>query len=217
MNSARIVWATHGIDAMVARIARVSNPANEHNEATAARLLRYLIRNHHWSPFEMASICMEFQTTRDIARQVIRHRSFVFQEFSQRYAEVPDLPIFRETRMQHPTNRQASTPCGDAGLDAEWMERQAGAHHAAREAYQWAIKRGIAKEQARAVLPEGLTISRLYVSGTLRSWMHYCGLRMGNGTQQEHAALAASAWQVVRDVAPICATAFNQEQERNKE
>jgi thymidylate synthase (FAD) len=114
MNRARIVWATHGIDAMVARIARVSNPAGENNDATAPRLLRYLIRNAHWSPFEMASICMEFRTTRDIARQVIRHRSFVFQEFSQRYAEVPDLPIFREARMQHPTNRQASMPCDDA-------------------------------------------------------------------------------------------------------
>jgi thymidylate synthase (FAD) len=219
MNSARIVWATHGIDAMVARIARVSNPSNENNDATAAKLLRYLIRNAHWSPFEMASVCMEFRTTRDIARQVIRHRSFVFQEFSQRYAKVPDLPVFREARMQHPTNRQASIPCASPDLEAEWMDRQSAAHHHAREAYRWAIKHGIAKEQARAVLPEGLTPSRLYVSGTLRSWMHYCGLRMGNGTQQEHAELAASAWQVVRDVAPICAAAFDQEQEqeRNKE
>jgi thymidylate synthase (FAD) len=189
---------------LVAKIARVSNPANEGNAATAPRLVEYLIRHRHWSPFEMVSACIEISTTRDIARQLLRHRSFSFQEFSQRYAAVDALPPahLREARMQDVKNRQNSTPCDDVGLAAHWRHRQRTAHDYAMRAYQWAIDSGIAKEVARAVLPEGLTTSRLYMAGTLRSWLHFCDLRRGPETQLETRQIADAAWRVLRNAFP---------------
>ena len=203
MNNVSLVWATPDADVLVAKIARVSNPANEDNP-DAERLIRYLIRNQHWSPFEMVSLCMEIRTTRDIARQMLRHRSFSFQEFSQRYADVTELGAFvmREARMQDPKNRQASRPCSNNELALWWEDVQQHLINTAYVIYKFARIKGIAKEQARALLPEGLTPSRLYMAGTLRSWIHYCQLRMANGTQREHADIAAEAWEIVRQVAP---------------
>ena len=203
MNNVSLVWATPDADVLVAKIARVSNPANEDNP-DAERLIRYLIRNQHWSPFEMVSLCMEIKTTRDIARQILRHRSFSFQEFSQRYADVTELGAFvmREARMQDPKNRQASRPCSNNELALWWEDVQQHLITTAYVIYKFARIKGIAKEQARALLPEGLTPSRLYMAGTLRSWIHYCQLRMANGTQREHADIAAEAWEIVRQVAP---------------
>jgi thymidylate synthase (FAD) len=209
VNTASLVWATSDADALVARIARVSNPANQDNAATAGRLIGYLIKHQHWSPFEMVSVCMEVVTTRDIARQIIRHRSFSFQEFSQRYAEVgDDPPPLREARMQDTKNRQNSVPCDDDIIRREWRRRQKNLAAAARDNYRWAINSGIAKEQARVLLPEGLTPSRLYMAGTLRSWLHYCDLRRGNGTQLEHTQVADAAWEVIKTAAPLCAAAY---------
>lgn len=203
MHNVSLVWATPDADVLVAKIARVSNPANEDNP-DAERLIRYLIRNQHWSPFEMVSLCMEIKTTRDIARQILRHRSFSFQEFSQRYADVTELGAFvmREARMQDPKNRQASRPCSNNELALWWEDVQQHLITTAYVIYKFARIKGIAKEQARALLPEGLTPSRLYMAGTLRSWIHYCQLRMANGTQREHADIAAEAWEIVRQVAP---------------
>ncbi|MBB3997225.1 FAD-dependent thymidylate synthase [Aureimonas pseudogalii] len=170
--------------------ARVSNPANQANRETDAKLLAYLMRNRHWSPFEMVSATVEVVTTRDIARQLLRHRSFSFQEFSQRYAEVDAEPVFREARMQDERNRQNSVECENAALSEGWIMAQRMAHAEAIRIYQGAIEKGIAKEVARAVLPEGLTPSTLYVSGSFRSWLHYLDVREEAGTQKEHRLLA---------------------------
>jgi thymidylate synthase (FAD) len=190
---------------LVAYCARVSNPANQFNNDTAEKLIRYLVRNRHWSPFEMVSACLEIETTRDIARQLLRHRSFSFQEFSQRYADpTKELAFdFRDARLQDTKDRQNSIDVADAELRADWMLRQAEVINACRDAYEWAIGHGIAKEQARAVLPEGLTISRLYVNGTLRSWIHYIDLRSGNGTQREHQQIACACAEVISHIFPM--------------
>jgi thymidylate synthase (FAD) len=175
---------------LVAYCARVSNPSNQANHETAPRLLNYLVRNHHWSPFEMAHAVIEITTTRDIARQILRHRSFSFQEFSQRYAEVQDPAVLREARLQDAKNRQASIDVDDHELKLWWFDAQAEVARQADEVYQRALRYGIAKEVARAVLPEGLTPSRLYMAGSVRSWIHYIQLRAGNGTQKEHREIA---------------------------
>ena len=183
------------IQELIAYCARVSNPSNQNNQETSERLLSYLAKHKHWSPFEMVSACLEIETTRDIARQILRHRSFSFQEFSQRYANpVNDLEYeLLETRLQDPKNRQNSIGL-DSGenvdLIMEWYKKQSEVWIAAKNSYQWAIENGIAKEQARAVLPEGMIKSRLYVNGTIRSWIHFIELRSGNGTQAEHQKIA---------------------------
>lgn len=203
MNNAKIVAITNplidGIDTadqFIAYAARVSNPANQMNKETSEKLLKYCIRNSHWSVFEMANVVMEIETTRDIARQILRHRSFAFQEFSQRYADpTKDLGfVTREARLQDTKNRQNSVEIDDPKLQENWDAMQGVVRAAAKDAYNWAIENGIAKEQARAVLPEGLTLSRMYMNGTLRSWIHFCELRMGNGTQKECREVATSAW-----------------------
>jgi len=178
---------------LIAFCARVSNPANQFNNETGKKLIEYLIKHKHWSPLEMASATLEVETTRDIARQLIRHRSFSFQEFSQRYADPNDLEesfVLREARLQDPKNRQNSIDNDDEKLQKGWHFKQQQIIHECKLAYKWAIENGIAKEQARAVLPEGNTVSKLYVNGTLRSWVHYIELRTGNGTQKEHIELA---------------------------
>jgi thymidylate synthase (FAD) len=181
---------------LIAYCARVSNPQNQMTLETAPKLLKYLIKNKHWSPFEMVHIVMEIHTTRDIARQILRHRSFSFQEFSQRYADpTKDLGFTtREARLQDTKNRQNSIENDDKELENEWRDRQDVIQETVQKHYEWAIRNGIAKEQARAVLPEGLTVSTMYMAGSLRSWIHYCELRMGNGTQKEHREVAFSAW-----------------------
>jgi len=188
---------------MVAFCARVSNPSNQLNTETNERLIRYLIKNNHWSPLEMVSICVEIECTRDIARQILRHRSFSFQEFSQRYA-IADLGFeYKEARIQDTKNRQNSIPTEDARLHRLWTTMQDKVADTAEEAYQWAIDNGIAKEQARAVLPEGLTVSRLYMNGTLRSWVHYIQLRSGNGTQREHQEVALKCAEAIKLIFPM--------------
>jgi len=184
--------------------ARVSNPSNQLNTETSERLLNYLIKNKHWSVFEMASICLEIETTRDIARQILRHRSFSFQEFSQRYANAVEELDFetREARLQDTKNRQNSILTEDKDLQNEWEEKQRQVINTSREVYNWAISKGIAKEQARAVLPEGNTLSRLYVNGTIRSWIHYCELRSKNGTQKEHSEIALECAKVIANLFP---------------
>ena len=194
------------VEDLVAYCARVSNPSNQMNKETNERLINYLIKHSHWSPFEMASVTMEVETTRDIARQFLRHRSFSFQEFSQRYANVNDMDqsfVLREARRQDLKNRQNSLETNDHTLHNEWYAQQAKVIEAAKEAYNWAIENGIAKEQARAVLPEGNTVSRLYVNGTVRSWIHYLELRMGNGTQKEHMELAKELANVISTIFPV--------------
>lgn len=190
---------------LVAYCARVSNPSNQDNKATNEKLVNYLIKNQHWSPLEMVSCCIEIETTRDIARQLLRHRSFSFQEFSQRYADpTKDLEFMtREARMQDPKNRQNSIKSDNDGLHIEWHRRQRNVIEAASNAYEWAINNGIAKEQARVVLPEGNTMSRLYVNGTLRSWIHYIQLRAANGTQQEHIELAKECARAIANIFPM--------------
>jgi thymidylate synthase (FAD) len=180
-------------------MARVSNPSNQETKEGNEKLIRYLITNQHWSPFEMVNLVMEINTTRDIARQILRHRSFSFQEFSQRYADPTKSLSFelREARLQDNKNRQNSITTNDALLHKQWIEQQQLVVDTARSAYDWAIEHGIAKEQARVVLPEGNTQSRLYMNGTLRSWIHYCTLRMSNGTQKEHADVAKECWKIV--------------------
>ena len=192
---------------LVAFCARVSNPSNQNNKDTSEKLIRYLIKNAHWSPLEMVNMCLEIETTRDIARQMLRHRSFSFQEFSQRYAD-PTLEldfVTREARLQDPKNRQNSIELDGAndGLKIEWHKRQREVIDFAKSAYQWAIENGIAKEQARAVLPEGNTVSRLYMNGSLRSWIHYIQLRSGNGTQKEHLEIAKKCAEVIATVFPM--------------
>jgi thymidylate synthase (FAD) len=183
----------------------VSNPSNQNNKDTSEKLIRYLIKNQHWSPLEMVSMCLEIETTRDIARQMLRHRSFSFQEFSQRYADpTKELDfVFREARLQDDKNRQNSIETDDVGLQLNWETQQDYVLSAAQKAYRWAIEKGIAKEQARVVLPEGLTVSRLYVNGTLRSWLHYIQLRTANGTQKEHIEIAQKCAEVIATVFPM--------------
>ena len=187
---------------LVAYCARVSNPTNQANHGTSGKLVKYLLDNAHWSPLEMVSLTIEIVTTRDIARQILRHRSFSFQEFSQRYAVAQDFVADREARLQDKKNRQNSIKSDDERLQDQWEAMQAVAKAAAKDAYQWALENGIAKEQARAVLPEGLTVSRMYMAGTLRSWVHYCQLRMDNGTQAEHREIAKACWQIVCEQFP---------------
>lgn len=178
----------------IAYCARVSNPSNQNNTLTSRKLLEYLIKNHHWSPFEMVHVVMEINTTRDIGRQILRHRSFSFQEFSQRYADPTQLGFAtREARLQDTKNRQNSIEIDNKDLQERWEDIQREVRKTARTAYAWAIENGLAKEQARVVLPEGLTMSRMYMSGTLRSWLHYCQLRCANGTQKEHREVAMAA------------------------
>tara|TARA_B100000700_G_scaffold255219_1_gene287851 strand:+ start:3486 stop:4148 length:663 start_codon:yes stop_codon:yes gene_type:complete len=190
---------------LVAFCARVSNPSNQLNTETSEKLIKYLINNAHWSPLEMVSACLEIETTRDIARQMLRHRSFSFQEFSQRYANpVKDLEfIVREARMQDPKNRQNSIETENNEISENWKTKQEKIINDATEAYNWAIENGIAKEQARSVLPEGNTVSRLYMNGTLRSWIHYIELRSANGTQKEHMEIAVACADVINNIFPM--------------
>jgi thymidylate synthase (FAD) len=190
---------------LVAYCARVSNPANQNNHGTSAKLIRYLINNAHWSPLEMVHMTMEINTTRDIARQILRHRSFSFQEFSQRYADPTQALGFvtREARLQDAKNRQNSIEINDAELQQLWTSMQAMAIEDAKRQYAKAINMGIAKEQARALLPEGLTESRIYMAGSLRSWVHYCDLRRANGTQKEHREIADACWAIIQEQFPM--------------
>jgi thymidylate synthase (FAD) len=193
------------VQELVAFCARVSNPSNQFNTDTSEKLIKYLIKHQHWSPLEMVSACLEIETTRDIARQILRHRSFSFQEFSQRYADpTKDLSfVLREARLQDTKNRQNSVETDNPALQAFWETQQNRVLDAAKGAYEWAIQNGIAKEQARAVLPEGLTVSRLYMNGTLRSWIHFIELRSANGTQKEHQEVARQCARVIAEVFPL--------------
>lgn len=195
---------TKNVQDLVAYCARVSNPSNQNNKETNERLLKFLIREKHWSPFEVVNVCLEIETTRDIARQILRHRSFSFQEFSQRYADpTEDLSfVLRDARLQDLKNRQNSIETDNDILRAEWFERQSEVIDLVKENYRWAIDNGIAKEQARAILPEGNTVSRMYVNGTLRSWIHYIELRSANGTQLEHIEIARACARVISEAFP---------------
>ena len=205
-------FAAVGIDnvqELIAYCARVSNPANQLNTDTSEKLIKYLIKHAHWSPLEMVSACIEIETTRDIARQILRHRSFSFQEFSQRYAdptaELDEAFTLRQARLQDTKNRQNSIETDDRMLAIEWERAQKRVLHSVKQEYSWAIANGIAKEQARAVLPEGLTISRLYMNGTLRSWIHFIELRSANGTQKEHQEVAVACAEVIAKIFPMAA------------
>lgn len=191
---------------LIAYCARVSNPANQFNNETGEKLVRYLVKHKHWSPLEMCNATIGIDTTRDIARQILRHRSFYFQEFSQRYADPNDLEesfVLREARMQDPKNRQNSIVCDDLELQKAWAMKQTQIIHEAQLAYKWAIMNGIAKEQARCVLPEGNTVSKVYMNGTLRSWVHYIELRSANGTQQEHIEVAREVAKAISKIFPM--------------
>ena len=193
------------IQDLIAYAARVSNPSNQANTKTTGKLLNYLIKHKHWSPFEMASACIEIETTRDIARQLLRHRSFSFQEFSQRYANINDLDgdfVIREARLQDETNRQNSVVTSDVSLEVWWDAQQKFVIDQVKRIYNEAIEKGIAKEQARVILPEGNTVSRLYVNGTIRSWIHYIELRSANGTQSEHMDLARAVAEAIGKIYP---------------
>jgi thymidylate synthase (FAD) len=196
----------NNVQDMVAFCARVSNPSNQNNSETSSKLLQYLAKHKHWSPFEMASACLEIETTRDIARQILRHRSFSFQEFSQRYAnpeqEFDEMFVRREARLQDEKNRQNSIEVDDIELEREWYRIQGRVMWMAEREYKRAIKLGIAKEQARALLPEGLTTSRLYMNGTIRSWIHYIELRASNGTQKEHIEIAKACAEAISKIYP---------------
>lgn len=208
MQSVKMINHSQGmglslVDA-VAFTARVSNPSNQMNTETNERLIRYLIRNKHWSPFEMVSVCLEIHTTRDIARQILRHRSFSFQEFSQRYAAVDtNKSILREARLQDQKNRQNSIETEDDTLEGAWRYKQLKLLEMVSNTYNWAIGQGIAKEQARAVLPEGMTPSTMYMNGTLRSWIHYIDLRSSNGTQKEHREIALMCAEAIKPAFPM--------------
>lgn len=194
------------IQELIAYCARVSNPSNQNNTETSERLLSYLAKHKHWSPFEMVSACLEIETTRDIARQILRHRSFSFQEFSQRYADPlsEDLGFTtREARLQDEKNRQNSVEVEDEELQREWTRQQRRVQWMSEEVYKWAIKKGIAKEQARAVLPEGLTVSRMYMNGTIRSWIHFIELRSANGTQKECQQIAIACAKAITEIFPL--------------
>jgi len=208
-NSVKLIAITQPVDSnmtiedYIAYVARVSNPGNQNNKTTTKKLLKYLAREKHWSPFEMADVVLEIEATRDIARQILRHRSFSFQEFSQRYADPTELGFdISEARLQDTVNRQNSIESSDVELHENWDLRQQIVVNSAKAAYDWAIEHGIAKEQARKVLPEGLTMSRMYMKGSVRSWIHYCDLRMGNGTQKEHREVAALCWNKILNVIP---------------
>ena len=202
------------VQELIAFCARVSNPSAQINTETSEKLIRYLVKHQHWSPLEMVSACLEIETTRDIAHQIVRHRSFSFQEFSQRYANpVEDMAfVTREARLQDTKNRQNSIELDlkndeeDQKLDQTWRTKQDAVIIAADKAYQWAIKNGIAKEQARVVLPEGLTKTRLYMNGTLRSWVHYIELRSAHGTQKEHMDIAKECAKVISEIFPLAET-----------
>ncbi len=203
---------------LIAFCARVSNPSNQFNTDTADKLIRYLIKHKHWSPLEMVSACLEIETTRDIARQILRHRSFSFQEFSQRYADpTKDLNfVHRDARLQDTKNRQNSHELDlkddqQRQIAYQWQQMQTRVVVEAQNAYEWAISKGIAKEQARAVLPEGLTVSRLYMNGTLRSWVHFIELRSGNGTQKEHREIARECAKIIAEVFPMANEFISQE------
>jgi thymidylate synthase (FAD) len=209
----KLISSTQGADGknlleQVAYAARVSNPANQDNDATAEKLVRYLIKHQHWSPLEMVNVCLEIETTRDIARQILRHRSFSFQEFSQRYA-VADLGFeLRETRLQDTKNRQNSIDTDMKNDDQrriayQWEQGQTNLINQVESLYEWAISKGIAKEQARAVLPEGMTVSRLYMNGTLRSWVHYIQLRSDKATQKEHREVAIACADAIEPIFPM--------------
>ncbi len=193
------------VQELIAFCARVSNPSNQINNETSEKLINYLIKNKHWSPLEMVSACIEIETTRDIARQILRHRSFSFQEFSQRYADpTKDLSfVTREARLQDTKNRQNSIETDDLELSKQWEKKQNDLIELAKETYIWAIQNGIAKEQARSVLPEGNTVSRMYMNGTLRSWVHYIELRSSNGTQKEHMDIAIAIAKVISKIFPM--------------
>ena len=197
---------------LIAYAARVSNPSNQNNTKTATKLVKYLIKEGHWSPFEMVSVTMEIKTTRDISRQILRHRSFSFQEFSQRYAVSEGFVFDREARTQHPKNRQLSLPIDDIQdpITENWTMLQAEVVGKAKDAYEMALNMGIAKEQARALLPEGLTETTLYMAGTLRSWIHYCELRRGHGTQAEHIEVADRCWEIIEAHFPEVVEAINE-------
>jgi len=210
VNKVKLISYTKSIDDenktledMIAYCARVSNPSNQITTQSNSKLIGYLVRNNHWSPFEMVNICLEINTTRDIARQILRHRSFSFQEFSQRYA-IADLGFeVREARLQDTKNRQNSLETGDDELKKQWEQIQNEIKEKTSQAYNWAISNGIAKEQARVVLPEGNTVSRLYMNGTLRSWIHYIQLRSGNGTQKEHREIALECAKAIKPIFPM--------------
>ncbi len=193
------------VQELIAFCARVSNPSNQINNETSEKLINYLIKNKHWSPLEMVSACLEIETTRDIARQILRHRSFSFQEFSQRYADpTQDLSfVVRDARLQDTKNRQNSLETSDEELAKKWEQKQKKLIDLAKETYIWAIDQGIAKEQARSVLPEGNTVSRMYMNGTLRSWVHYIELRSSNGTQKEHMDIAIAIASVISGIFPM--------------
>ena len=199
----------YDVQELIAYCARVSNPSNQFNTETSAKLINYLVKHQHWSPLEMVSACLEINTTRDIARQILRHRSFSFQEFSQRYADpTQDLEfILREARLQDTKNRQNSIEVSDAELQAWWNAKQQFIINYVKETYTEALNRGLAKEQARAILPEGLTGSRMYMNGTLRSWIHFIQVRSGNGTQKEHMLIAQEVAKVIAEIFPL-ATEF---------
>jgi thymidylate synthase (FAD) len=199
------LYVGQDVQELIAYCARVSNPSNQLNEDTSAKLLSYLAKHKHWSPFEMVSACLEIETTRDIARQILRHRSFSFQEFSQRYADpTTDLEFVRRgARLQDPKNRQNSIDAAPQSIQDMWDMKQQEVIAKSKEVYEWAIEQGIAKEQARAVLPEGCTMSRMYMNGTLRSWMHYIELRKENGTQREHMAIAETCAEVIAKIFPL--------------
>jgi len=197
----KLVWVTPDAEEKVAYMARVSNPGNQDNKETAPRLLRYLMKHKHWSPFEMVNVCMEIECTRDIARQIIRHRSFSFQEFSQRYAEALDMEC-SEVRLQDEKNRQNSIPTQDREIQRWWDEMQRSLIAQARGVYGAALNNGIAKEVARKVLPEGLTYSRMYMNGTLRSWMHYVDIRCDEATQKEHREVAEKCKAILTEQFP---------------
>ena len=193
-------WDGYDCQELIAYCARVSNPSNQMNKETSEKLIKYLIKHKHWSPLEMVNVCLEINTTRDIAHQIVRHRSFSFQEFSQRYANPQDMEeafTYREPRLQDTKNRQNSIEVQNTQLEMDWGRHQKKVLETAKEAYDWAIQAGIAKEQARVVLPEGLTKTRLYMNGTLRSWVHYIELRGENGTQKEHMEIAHECAMVI--------------------
>jgi len=198
--------AARDLQGLISYCARVSNPSNQNNTETSEKLLTYLAKEKHWSPFEMVSACLEIETTRDIARQILRHRSFSFQEFSQRYADPEkelDFQLNQDPRLQDTKNRQNSLEINDPDLKMEWLKKQAEIMVQVKDTLQWARENNIAKEVRRAVLPEGLTVSRLYMNGTLRSWMHYIELRSGNGTQKEHREIAQACAKELEKVFPI--------------
>ena len=208
MSVVKVVWATPNAEEAVAYCARVSNPENQNAQETAPKLLKYLIKHKHWSPFEMANVCMEIETTRDIARQILRHRSFSFQEFSQRYAAVQGFEL-SEVRLQDIRNRQNSIEVGDSDLHSWWFKAQQRIRDDAELVYNMALAKGVAKEQARKLLPEGLTMSRLYMNGTLRSWLHYVDIRCDKATQKEHREVAEKCRDELTKLFPNVMEVFN--------